>query len=167
MIRRWDQNGDGVIQPDEIDERRRQFMSDRMGIDFSRPVPVEDIGRRIQERMRQQQEGRSREGERQNEQEEEANRDAYRVTGAEQLKNRMSYRSTGPALPDGLPSWWDRDANQDGQVTLAEYVGSERGRTFDAFSELDMNRDGVVTAREAQSAAPEPASAAPEPASEE
>jgi hypothetical protein len=157
MIRRWDQNGDGVIQPDEIDERRRQFMADRMGIDFSRPVPVEEIGRRIQERMREREEGRSRERERRNEQEEEVKEDSYRVTGAERLKNRMSYRSTVPALPDGLPSWWDRDANQDGQVTLAEYIGNERGRTFDAFSDLDMNRDGVVTAQEAHAAAPEPA----------
>jgi hypothetical protein len=159
MVRRMDRNQDGVIQPDEIDERARQFMASRMGIDFSRPVRVEEIAGRIQQRMQERREaGRSRERERRAEQEQEeeaAARDAYRVTGAERLKNRMSYRSAGAGLPDTLPDWWgDRDANEDRQVTLAEYLANQQDKSIDAFSDLDLNRDGVVTAGEAKTAAP-------------
>ena len=158
MIRRMDQNGDGVIQPDEIDERRRRFMSEGMGIDFSQPVPVEEIAKRIQERMtRGQEEARSRDQAQQAEQKkkEEAARDAYRITGTERLKNRKSYRAEAAALPDKLPDWWSgKDANLDGQITLAEYLGNEPDRSSDPFSDLDRNRDGVVTAQEAHAAAP-------------
>jgi hypothetical protein len=157
MIRRMDQNGDGVIAPDEIDERRRRFMSEGMGIDFSQPVRVEEIAQRIQERMtRGQEDARAREQARQAEEKEkeEAALASYRVTGTEQLKNRRSYRVQAAALPDKLPSWWSRDENQDGQITLAEYLGSQRDKSFDEFTDLDTNRDGVVTAHEAHMAAP-------------
>lgn len=155
MIRRMDQNGDGMIQPDEIDERRREFISERFGVDFSKPVSIEDIARGFQDRMRERDAGRGSEQARQAQQKkkEEVPQDSYRKTGAERLQNRKSYRSAGPALPEGMPEWWaTKDVDQDGQVTLAEYVGRDRSSSFDRFSDLDSNGDGIVTAREAHSA---------------
>ncbi len=154
MVRRFDQNGDGVIQPDEVDEGRRRFLSERMGIDLSQPVRVEDIARNIQDRMRQREEGRSserRDGRQRRQQEEEkVTTDSYRKTGAERLKNRKSYRIQLATLPDDLPEWWsDRDTNEDGQVTLAEYVRGSRDPASDEFLDLDSNRDGIVTSHEA------------------
>ena len=152
MIRRFDGNGDGVIQPEEVDERQRQFMEDRMGIDLSRPVPIEEIANSIRERMAQRSEGRSGDprGRQAQQAQAEVPKDAYRITGTERLKNRRSYRAETTALPEGLPSWWnDKDANQDGQITLAEYLGRELDKSYDDFSNLDSNRDGIVTAHEA------------------
>jgi hypothetical protein len=141
-----------VIQPDEVDERRRQFIEERMGIDLSRPVRVEEVANSIRERMGQRTDGRSADSRAQQAQQakEEVSKDAYRVTGTERLKNRRSYRSEAVALPEDLPSWWtDKDANGDGQVTLSEYLGRDLSNSYDAFSDLDSNRDGIVTAHEA------------------
>jgi hypothetical protein len=78
---------------------------------------------------------------------------ATRVEGADLLKGRKSYRQS-VVLPKGLPSWWDkRDENADGQVTMAEFLTSTSSRQIEDFEELDVNADGVITAREAEIAA--------------
>jgi hypothetical protein len=49
----------------------------------------------------------------------------------------------------GLPSWFlAKDANGDGQLTVAEYApDSEKSRLAD-FARSDRNQDGVLTAQE-------------------
>ena len=65
---------------------------------------------------------------------------------------RRSYRFT-PAterLTGNLPSWFkSRDRNKDGQVSMSEYSRSWTDRLARQYRELDLNDDGVITAKEA------------------
>ena len=141
FIRRLDDNGDGTISPDEVDERRREFFADRFGLDFSRPVRVDDVRRRLSSRNGR---GSGNDGDA------EADAAAYRVEGADRL-NRKSYRVRGPELSGRLPSWWEqRDRNGDGQITLGEYMTFPSDRTVQEFRRHDSNRDGIITASEAE-----------------
>ncbi|HBO46081.1 MAG TPA: hypothetical protein DD670_19590, partial [Planctomycetaceae bacterium] len=60
------------------------------------------------------------------------------------------FRSAQERLPSGLPSWFgERDANRDGQVSMAEYSRTCTDSTVREFARHDRNNDGVVTADEA------------------
>lgn len=52
-------------------------------------------------------------------------------------------------LPAGLPEWFARkDANGDGQVSLAEYSDSLSDAVAADFARYDLNNDGMITAQE-------------------
>ncbi len=56
-------------------------------------------------------------------------------------------------LPPGLPDWFvGRDADGDGQLTLAEFAPRPTPAQLAEFARMDANRDGLVTARECQRA---------------
>ena len=49
----------------------------------------------------------------------------------------------------GLPDWFARsDANNDGQVMMAEYSPSWNAEKVAEFAKFDLNNDGIVTSRE-------------------
>ncbi|MFM9069618.1 MAG: hypothetical protein ACKOUR_20140, partial [Planctomycetota bacterium] len=57
-------------------------------------------------------------------------------------------------LPKGLPDWFTRnDANEDGQVTMAEFATGWTEAKATEFAGFDLNRDGVVTPSECLKAA--------------
>ena len=65
--------------------------------------------------------------------------------------SRKSYRFLSPQerLPQGLPEWFvRRDANEDGQVTMAEYTSVWSDALAAEFGAYDLNGDGVITPRE-------------------
>lgn len=68
---------------------------------------------------------------------------------------RHSYRFT-PAtdrLPSGLPGWFkSRDANGDGEVSMAEYSSHWSPSLVDEFRRYDLNNDGIITGQEAAKA---------------
>jgi hypothetical protein len=66
--------------------------------------------------------------------------------------------------PQGLPTWFfDRDANGDGQLTLAEYAPKASKAELDEFSRYDANGDGLVTPKEClRGAKPTPQPVTPE-----
>jgi Ca2+-binding EF-hand superfamily protein len=70
------------------------------------------------------------------------------------------------SLPAGLPEWFTtRDADGDGQITMAEFAPSPSRSDIQEFNRYDRNRDGVITARELiGSAKPAAKSAADRPA---
>ena len=52
-------------------------------------------------------------------------------------------------LASGLPEWFlRRDADGDGQVTMAEYASDWTPALAAEFNGYDLNRDGVITAAE-------------------
>jgi hypothetical protein len=64
-----------------------------------------------------------------------------------------SYRFRSPyersSFPSGVPEWFKlRDADFDGQVFMWEYASSWSDESAQAFRRLDVNGDGVITARE-------------------
>ncbi len=63
---------------------------------------------------------------------------------------RATRRSTAPA--EGVPTWfYARDANDDGQVAMAEFATEWDDETAADFQSYDKNGDGVITPREVQS----------------
>ncbi len=64
---------------------------------------------------------------------------------------RRTYRFSKAAdkLPTGLPSFFSRDANHDGQVSLSEYSRSLNSSVLAEFRRYDLNDDGLITAKEA------------------
>ncbi len=70
-------------------------------------------------------------------------------------------------LPPGLPDWFrQRDADGDGQLSLSEYAPKATPSQIAEFSRLDINRDGLLTAKEylrATGAAKSPKPAAKKP----
>ena len=63
---------------------------------------------------------------------------------------RKSFRVTsGVQLPEGLPGFFtDKDADQDGQVTMAEFASEWSDATLAEYFKSDLNSDGVITAEE-------------------
>jgi Ca2+-binding EF-hand superfamily protein len=69
---------------------------------------------------------------------------------------RKPYRFLTPTerLPAGLPDWFARkDANGDGQVTLAEFSDTLSDEVVAEFSKYDLNNDGAITPQECLKAA--------------
>lgn len=62
MLKRFDRNSDGKIDPKELDERTRGFaggMMSRMGIEFNKPIAIADIAKKIEERRKERENGSS------------------------------------------------------------------------------------------------------------
>lgn len=60
MLKRFDRNSDGKIDPNELDERTRGFasgMMSRMGIEFNKPIAIKDIAKKIEERRKERENG--------------------------------------------------------------------------------------------------------------
>ena len=144
-MRRYDRNRDGFLTKDELSSR---FAGNPMDFDRNRDgkLSVSELAVRY---------ARRREGE------EEAKRSkstASRSRGREKkaevpdvFDGRKSYRSTpGRSLPEGLPGeFTDKDANGDGQVTMAEFSKKWNDDVVAEFFDSDFNGDGVITAEEA------------------
>ncbi len=173
-MRRYDRNRDGVLTKDELSSR---FSGNPMDFDRNRDgkLSVSELAVRY---------ARRREGE------EEARRETKNERGRERkeeaevpdvFNGRQSYRATtSRKLPEGIPGYFtDKDANGDGQVTMAEFSSDWTDDVVASFFNSDFNRDGVITADEARrsveeggalqmastTAAPAPADAASETAS--
>jgi len=70
---------------------------------------------------------------------------------AEGSKRRKWYRFRTPTerLPEGLPEWFTgRDADADGQVSMAEYSDVWSESKVAEFERYDLNHDGILTPRE-------------------
>lgn len=72
-------------------------------------------------------------------------------TSAASTPPRPSYRflTAIERLPPGLPDWFARkDANEDGQVSMAEFSTQWTEKEVREFSQLDLNNDGLITPEE-------------------
>jgi hypothetical protein len=69
---------------------------------------------------------------------------------------RTSYRFRSvyerSSFPGGVPEWFkERDINLDGQIFMSEYGTAWTDDAVQTFGRLDLNGDGVITARESVS----------------
>lgn len=122
-----DRNGDGLITRDELAARLAEFGRMR-----------DERGRSGQDRQQDSgKQGRPGSG-----------RNA-------QASAKKSYRFLTPQerfLKD-LPEWFLRkDANQDGQVSMAEYSTVWSNALAEEFMKYDLNNDGIVTPDECRKA---------------
>ena len=88
--------------------------------------------------------------------------------GESQEETRKSYRflTASERLPEGLPGWFtERDANNDGQVSMAEYSSYWSDSKAREYLRYDLNDDGIITPDECLEAASRPEYVAPAPES--
>ena len=118
--READRNGDSVITLDELTARMIEFGQRGWGGDRGRP-------------------------------ERSAGGGSTSSSTASSGSSRKSYRFLSPLerLPKGLPDWFLRkDANEDGQITMAEYSTVWSDALAEEFGRYDLNADGVITPAE-------------------
>ena len=149
MLQRFDRNGDGTIQPDELDERTRRFAGrflERLGVDPDKPIRIDELAERIKKEREQRASG----GDAKKKTNKVPERLAYKVEGGKQAEGRRSFRTKSQSLPEKMPDWWsDRDKNSDGQVALSEFLTTRSQRAAKTFRNYDLNNDGMITVQEA------------------
>jgi EF hand len=166
LVKENDKNGDMMLQEDERSGLRGPVA--RADLDNDKVVTVEEIVRSLSNRESPERGRRDRRASREGEgsgsestaKSEGATKkrvytsvSASSGTGKEkEADKRKSYRFT-PAqerLTGDLPSWFkSRDRNKDGQVSMSEYGRSWNARLVRQFQDVDLNDDGVITAKEA------------------
>jgi Ca2+-binding EF-hand superfamily protein len=71
-----------------------------------------------------------------------------RSSGARRQKF-YRFKTAHERLPEGIPEWFvEKDANQDGQVSMAEFATRWNDNLVKEFVQFDRNGDGVVTPKE-------------------
>jgi Ca2+-binding EF-hand superfamily protein len=144
-IRQFDRNRDGFLTANELE----RFSGNPMDFDRNRDGKLSESELAVRyARRREGEEAASRQ----------ANNDRGRNRQQEPSKEvpdlfngRQSYRPTSlRRKPEGLPGFFsDKDADMDGQVTMAEYASEWNDELIQEFFNFDFNRDGVITAEEA------------------
>ncbi len=154
MLARMDRNGDGTLEPEEVDERG-QRMFERFGLDPSQTIRLDEIRQRLERRGQDPSSGDAAADKEKSDKEKsdsaKPSDQAYRISGAELFKGRKSFRPLASVLSKNLPSWWkDKDDNSDGQVSVAEFMTGRSDNTMREFFKYDVNGDGFITAHEAE-----------------
>lgn len=144
-MRRYDRNRDGFISKDELSSR---FAGNPMDFDRNKDGKLSESELAVRYARRREGEEAARE----------ERRDDGRRTERKSVDEppdpydgRRSYRNLAETkLPEGLPGFFtDRDANQDGQVTMAEYASQWNDDLITEYFQFDLNSDGVITVKEA------------------
>jgi Ca2+-binding EF-hand superfamily protein len=141
-MRRYDRNRDGFLSKEEMS----RFSGNPMDFDRNRDgkLSVSELSVRYARRREGEEEARKPDQRRERRREE-------TVEIPDVFNGRKSYRPTSARkLPDGLPGFFtDKDANEDGQLTMAEFSSEWNDDVIASFFQSDFNRDGVITADEA------------------
>ncbi len=155
-MRRYDRNRDGFISKDELSSR---FAGNPMDFDRNRDGKLSESELAVRYARRREGEELAREQRR----DDDRRRDDQ---GGDReppdpYSGRKSYRNIAELKsPEGIPGFFtDRDRDQDGQVTMAEYAGRWNDEMIAEYFKWDLNSDGVITASEAISAVVQGASA--------
>ncbi|MEM9586682.1 MAG: EF-hand domain-containing protein [Planctomycetota bacterium] len=147
-MRRYDQNKDGFLVKSEM----ARFSGDPMDFDRNQDgkLSINELSVRYARRRVATEEAKQRErGDRRRSE----SKTDVAIEGPDLFNGRKSYRSlTSTRTPEGVPGFFtDRDKNQDGQVTMAEYADKFSDAVVMEFLSWDDNQDGVITVREALS----------------
>ncbi|MEE8451964.1 MAG: hypothetical protein V3R99_08615 [Thermoguttaceae bacterium] len=168
MLKKYDKNGDGTLQPDEYASMRgtpgsadldgnatitleefAQYVADfGAGRNLCLVVPAMDLGKEVPPLLHpttppaiddEQELSSGSMG---------AGSRGVRSIPADLRRDRQFFVPRS-RLPAGLPDWFlQRDTDGDGQLTIAEFAAEGSKTQFDQFALYDLNSDGVMTAAE-------------------
>ena len=139
MLKRYDQNGDGILTRDEWGRMRDAEAADANN---DGKITLDELTARLAEYSRRRR-GESDRGSSES-------GDSGR-SGSNDSNGRTSYRfrTALERLLEGLPDWFPRqDVNGDGQVAMSEYSSYWDERKVREFAHHDLNGDGLITQRE-------------------
>lgn len=143
-MRRYDRNKDGFLTKDELSSR---FSGNPMDFDRNRDgkLSVSELAVRYARRREGEEAAKSARNDRRRT-EPEKKQELEDIFGG-----RKSYRIDGTRkLPEGLPGYFtDKDANEDGQITMAEFSSEWNESVVAEYFHSDLNGDGIITADEA------------------
>ena len=156
LIKKYDKNKNGYLEKDEwgpvrnaeeADKNRNGILTtDELTIQLRQPTKSTSTKSTSTPSRRSSRDERKRDDRRRSS-ESSRKRDDDKSSPGE----RKSYRvlTAHERLPSGLPSWFkDKDDNANGQIEMFEYTSSWSDRKLNEFSKLDINDDGVITAKE-------------------
>jgi Ca2+-binding EF-hand superfamily protein len=148
MLERFDEDGDGVINAEDLPGFAGGMLA-RFGIDTDKPIRIDDVRKAVEQQQNGGDPNSARRGRQPEKKKEIEPVASYKVDGASRFTARASFRPQ-VERPSGGPGWWtERDANKDGQVTLGEFLTGDSLNQIKEFEGYDINRDGIVTAPEA------------------
>lgn len=151
LMRQYDKNKNGVLEKDEWMQMRGTWHDADTNGDGT--ITLDELSAKLG-----QYSGRSSSSSSSGSSSSESARNSSSGSGAtpssasRDTSARKSYRFLTPQerLPQGLPDWFVRkDADGDGQVTMAEYSHTWSNSLAEEFARYDRNGDGVVTPEEA------------------
>jgi Ca2+-binding EF-hand superfamily protein len=142
-MRRYDRNRDGYLSKEEVS----RFSGNPMDFDRNRDGKLSVSELSVRYARRRDAEEEARKG---NERSRESPREET-VEIPDVFNGRQSYRPVAARkLPEGLPGFFaEKDANGDGQLTMAEFSDDWNNEVIASFFSSDFNRDGIITAEEA------------------
>jgi len=146
-MRYFDKNKDGVLTKEELTPR---LAGNPMDFDRNRDGKLTPKELAVRYAVRREgNEMAERRKEKSNANDEKAKRGSGEEVDL--FGGRKSYRIKGARrTPEGLPGFFtDRDANGDGQISMAEFASEWNDEVVAEFFNSDFNRDGVITSDEA------------------
>ena len=153
LLARYDENKNGVLE--EKEWKRMSGYHHRADANGDKVITRDELTDRLASYGRSSSGGdtKTSSGTGARERDSAAPGESYRVTG-ESTAVRIT-RDT-ERLPKGLPDWFARnDANEDGQISMAEFAVSWTDSKLDEFKKYDTNHDGIITPQECQAQEPE------------
>lgn len=154
-LKRADANGNGQLEPDEVDDRMRGFLERFAGDDYNRdrPLDIDRMGRRMQERM---EERRREEEERRRDDDDDDDRDRDRDRGRSESSEPQPL-VPGFGLADEIVALepvpgFDVPLSTATSRTGPEYPEEVVRRVDDMLRRYDRNRNGQLDREEWENA---------------
>jgi Ca2+-binding EF-hand superfamily protein len=136
LIRQFDENKDGKLQREEWMKKKGLFQgADKDGDGV---ITLDELTGRVNQYSAQDRGGG-----------EKGARDSN--DSRSRFGSNLAYRFPTPTerLPEGLPDWFARkDADGDGQISMAEFSSFWTVAKAHEFSQYDLNNDGIITPAE-------------------
>jgi len=153
-FKKYDRDGDDQLDRREL--RRGNWFDDPTAYDQNRDgrLSKREMAVRYARRRLRELANHDKEKEREKRKEKERARKASREQeedSEDSVNRRGFYRflTAHERLPKDVPGWFrEKDADTDGQVSMAEYWSESDLSSIDAFNKLDWNGDGYITPRE-------------------
>ncbi len=147
---KYDRNKDGILDRAERDANHR-WLDDPMQYDINRDdrISLSELALRYahhDKSAREREEGKSSDRRRRRDDDEDEVPAVEVVYGT---RRETPYVTNEESLPEGLPDWFiEKDANKDGQLSMAEYLGDITPDAVAEFTKMDRDDNGVVNPAE-------------------
>jgi Ca2+-binding EF-hand superfamily protein len=146
LLQQYDKNKNGVLEPDEWKEMRGDVKA--ADINGDGKITLEELTNWL---IKQGQQSGHSHGESRESRDSRGPGEGRGSSSSSGKDKRSPYRfsTATERLPSGLPDWFlQKDADADGQVSMAEFATEWTDAKVAEFRRYDLNGDGVITAAE-------------------